>query len=153
MKIIKEILDYLIKNNKTISFAESITGGGLSYYFIKNKGASKVLKESFVVYSNDSKIKTLNLKKETIDTYSVVSKEVASEMVEGLWKKTSANLSVAITGNASGDSKILESHLGIIYNGSKFLYHLRYKNKKRERVLKSLIKRVYQEIFKILDIK
>ena len=46
--MIKKILDYLITNNKTISFAESCTGGNLSVSITKIPGASKVFNGSIV---------------------------------------------------------------------------------------------------------
>ena len=53
--VIHHIIEVLSKNQKRISFAESCTGGLLTYYFTKNNGASKILDGSLVTYSNDLK--------------------------------------------------------------------------------------------------
>lgn len=77
----------MFKNKKwQISLAESCTGGKIVATLVNAKGTSKVLSQSYVTYSCDAKIKILGVKKDTLDCYSVYSKEVAKEMVEGLQK-------------------------------------------------------------------
>ena len=71
--MIKKILDYLITNNKTISFAESCTGGNLSVTITKIPGASKVFNGSIVSYSKYSKEKIIGIEKNEIDIFSPVS--------------------------------------------------------------------------------
>jgi len=111
----KHVLNHLIKTNQTISFAESMTGGRLSYELVKFPGASKVYKEGYVLYSDEAKIKTLNIKQSDIDTYGVVSKEIAELMAKQLRELTSADFSVAITGYASGKENNL-AFISIIHN-------------------------------------
>ncbi len=99
------IVEKLQEKNYTISFAESCTGGLLSSTIVNVSGASDVLKESIVTYSEQSKQKRLHVKKETIDKYTVVSIEVVKEMVQGLKEMTNSNVSIAVSGYAgpSGD--------------------------------------------------
>ncbi len=99
-----EIVELLIKKNLTISFAESATGGLLASTIISVCGASNILKESYITYSNESKMKILNVKQETINKYSVYSKEVAEEMVNGLYNITLSDICVSITGIAESNS-------------------------------------------------
>ena len=56
----KELVELLKKNNYYISFAESITGGLCASSLISISGASDVLKESLITYSNEAKMKYLN---------------------------------------------------------------------------------------------
>ncbi len=57
------VIKMLKEQGKYISFAESCTGGMLASILVDVPGASHVLKESFITYSNDSKINRLNVKK------------------------------------------------------------------------------------------
>lgn len=99
--ISKSLLTKLIKNNKTIAFAESCTGGNVSIKFIENPDASKALICSLVTYSEESKVKELNVSAETLKKYTAVSEEVALEMLEGLKDKYYADYYAITTGYAS----------------------------------------------------
>ncbi len=93
----KEIVEYLIKNKKTISTMESCTGGGLVNEITNIPGASEVLKFSAVTYSNEYKIK-MGVNKEIIDKYTVYSMEVANEMSKVISLFTNSNYGIGITG-------------------------------------------------------
>ena len=75
----QEVVDALKKLGWKISFAESCTGGLCSAEVISISGASNVIGESYVTYSNESKEKILKVKPETIKKFDVVSKEVNPE--------------------------------------------------------------------------
>ena len=68
--MIKKIFDYLILKGKTISFAESCSGGNLSLSITKIVGASKVFKGSIVSYSTFSKEKVIGIERNEIDSFS-----------------------------------------------------------------------------------
>ena len=99
----KELVQLLKEKNYHISFAESITGGLCASTLINISGASDVIKESLIVYSNEAKIKYLNVNNETIKKYNVVSKEVAEEMANGLRNTSGSDICVATTGVAGPD--------------------------------------------------
>lgn len=94
------LVKMLKDNNMTISFAESCTGGLLVSKITQVPGASNVLNESYVTYSEEAKQRILIVKKETLDKYTVYSKEVAHEMVYGLKEISNANVCVSVTGIA-----------------------------------------------------
>jgi nicotinamide-nucleotide amidase len=94
------IIDFLLKSNKTISFAESCTGGALSKRIVLIPGASEIFQGSIVSYSNNSKINILNIKNEDIQKYSVVSEKVAKEMAVNAMKIFNSDYSISTTGNA-----------------------------------------------------
>ena len=102
-ELLINVVNKLKNSKKKISFAESITGGLCASTLIGISGASNVISESFVTYSNEAKMKYLNVKKETIDKYSVVSTEVAYEMAIGLHKLTGSDVCVSLTGLAGPD--------------------------------------------------
>ena len=69
---------------------------------INVSGASNVIKESYVTYSDDAKMKILGVTKSCLDEFSVYSKETANLMANGLFNITNSNVSVSITGLAGG---------------------------------------------------
>ncbi|MCR5741965.1 MAG: nicotinamide-nucleotide amidohydrolase family protein, partial [Gammaproteobacteria bacterium] len=111
------LIKRLIKDNISISFAESCTGGALVSALTKIAGVSKILEGSFITYSNEFKVKELGVKEETINEFGVVSAEVAHEMVEGLYNKTNAKLCISTTGNAGPTKGDLTKDLGDVYVG------------------------------------
>ena len=103
---IEEIVVEVLKNRKfKISFAESCTGGLLASTIINVNGASDVISESYVTYSNDVKNKILNVSFDTIDKYDVVSEEVVKEMALGLYDLTKSEVCISVSGYAGpGDN-------------------------------------------------
>ena len=93
----ENIVELLIKNNKTISTMESCTGGGIVNYITNIPNASKVIAFSAVTYSNEYKIK-MGVNKELIDKYSVYSMEVACDMAKTISEYTNSNYGVGVTG-------------------------------------------------------
>ena len=75
----KEIIDYLTKNNLTISTMESATGGYLASSITNIDGSSLVFKFGAVTYSNEFKIK-MGVNKDIIEKYTVYSMETAKEI-------------------------------------------------------------------------
>ena len=93
----QEVINVLTKLNKTIATMESCTGGGAVNAITNIEGASEILKFSAVTYSNEYKIK-MGVSSETIDKYSVYSKEVAREMAYNISKFANSNYGIGITG-------------------------------------------------------
>lgn len=107
------IIDRLRKDKKTLSVAESCTGGLLADSFVNVSGASEVFMEGVVTYSNEAKMERLGVKKETLEKFGAVSPETAREMVLGL--KTDAGISV--TGIAGPGGGTPEKPVGLVYMG------------------------------------
>lgn len=87
-----------------ITSAESCTGGKFAASITDIAGASEVLSSAYVTYSNESKIKELGVPAETIDTFGVVSPQVAEAMVEGALKRAGADIAVSVTGYAGPEA-------------------------------------------------
>lgn len=105
----------LTESNLTIATAESCTGGLIASKLVSYSGISKVFKEGFITYSNEAKIRTLGVKKETIDEFSEVSEEVVKEMAEGACKITGADIGVATTGIAGPSGGTDDKPVGLVY--------------------------------------
>lgn len=100
----KEIGKKLIQFKKTVSIAESLTGGLISSRLTSIPGSSNYFKGSIVAYDTLVKENVLKVNKNTILKYSVVSSEVAKEMALGVKKIFNTDYAIATTGNA-GPSK------------------------------------------------
>ena len=110
--MVNEIFNFLNRTNKTISFAESCTGGALSSSLTMIPGASKVFLGSIVSYSTYSKQKLLNIDKSDLDKYSPVSERIAITMAENVKKQFKSDYSISITGNAGPSTDGQKSNVG-----------------------------------------
>lgn len=108
-------INYLIKNNLTISTAESCTGGMVGAKLIGVAGVSKVYQEGIISYSNNAKMLRLGVNKDTLNKYGAVSEEVAKEMLLNL--KT--DVAISTTGIAGPDGGTKEKPVGLVYIGIK----------------------------------
>lgn len=116
----KDVVKNLIDRELTIATAESITGGLISKMVTDVYGSSRILKESFVVYSNDSKVSILGVDAGLIDKYGVVSKEVAKDMAVKLKMITGRDICISTTGNA-GPTVCDDKPVGRVYVGINYL--------------------------------
>ncbi len=113
----EEVLINLLRDrSEKVSTAESITGGLIASSIIDIPGASDVIDQAYVTYADEVKEKILNVSRETIKEYSVVSEEVLIQMLDGLYERTKANLCLATTGYAHTG----QVWIGIMYNGKKY---------------------------------
>ncbi len=90
----------LKQQNKTITCAESCTGGLISSMITEISGSSSIFKGSIVTYCNEIKEQELNVKKQTMIDFGVVSIEVVREMLQGVLKKFNSNFAMAVSGVA-----------------------------------------------------
>lgn len=104
----KYIIDELTKQKKTLSAAESLTGGLVLEKLTNTPGAGEVIKGGFVTYQTYQKEKILGISKELIEKYSVVSAEVAISMAEKTLTLTESDIAISLTGVAGPSS--LEGH-------------------------------------------
>ena len=107
----------LVENNLKIAVAESCTGGMVSASLINYPGISSVFMEGCVTYSNEAKMKSLGVKKETLDVYGAVSDKCAKEMACGVAARYNTNVGIATTGIAGPDGGTDEKPVGLVYFG------------------------------------
>ena len=117
MSLSKKIINKLIEKDISVSTAESCTGGLLAYSFVKNKDSSRVFKGGYITYSNEMKIKELEVKKVSLKKNGAVSYQVAKEMIEGLYKKNKTKICISTTGIAGPGGSTLSKPVGLIYIG------------------------------------
>ena len=111
------VASLLIEQNLSISVAESCSGGLLAGRLINYPGISKVFKEGFITYSNESKINTLGVDSKILSKYGAVSEEVAKQMAKGAADRAKSDIALSITGIAGPDGGTDEKPVGLVYIG------------------------------------
>jgi nicotinamide-nucleotide amidase len=101
--IINHIIVTLSHDEKKISFAESCTGGLLSYYFTQQNGASQILDGSLITYANELKDNWLAVSHDTLEEFGAVSQQVVEQMSQGVMDVSNADYAISISGIA-GDT-------------------------------------------------
>ena len=109
------VVRLLKKLGKTVATAESCTAGLVSARITDISGASTVFKMGVVAYSDAVKQMELNVKSETLETFSAVSAEVAQEMAIGIRLRSGADLGVSVTGVAGPNSDDRGNPVGLVY--------------------------------------
>ena len=150
-----KIVKLLTKKKLTVSFAESCTGGLLASSITSISGSSKVFNMGLVTYSNNAKVKLLQVPKKTITKYGAVSYETCLSMVKNLSKTSKSNISISITGVAGPNGGTKEKPVGLVYiglkKGSKIIVKQNYfKSKKRISIQKATVKQALKMILNIL---
>jgi nicotinamide-nucleotide amidase len=107
----------LIQNRKTISFAESCTGGKVASAITDIAGSSLYFKSSVVTYSNESKLKILGVKEETLKNFGGVSEETAKEMARGILNLSGTDYAFSVTGIAGPGGGSKDKPVGLVYVG------------------------------------
>ena len=118
-KLSQKIVRLLGKKKLKISFAESCTGGLLSSVITSISGSSKVFTLGLVAYSNQSKIKVLEIPKNTIRKYGAVSEQACLAMAKNVSKISKTNMSVSITGITGPGGGTKKKPVGLVYIGIK----------------------------------
>lgn len=144
----------LVKKGLMLASAESCTGGRFASRITSVPGASDYFSEGAVTYSNQSKIKRLGVKPQTLLKYGAVSAETAKEMAVGICRTSGADIGVAITGIAGpgGGTKgkpVGLVHIGICVNGAvetkKFTFGLD-RNLNQERAVKEALIWLWEKV-------
>ena len=112
----QEVLgNILSKNKKTISTAESCTGGAIASLITSVPGSSAYYQGSIVSYSYDIKETLLNVKKETLEKYGAVSEETVKEMLSGLLDQMKTDFGIAVSGIMGPDGGTAEKPVGTVW--------------------------------------
>ena len=119
---INKMIDFqkrLKEQNKTITCAESCTGGLIASKITSISGSSSIFKGSVVTYCNEIKEKELNVNKQTMINNGVVSIQVVEEMLNGVLKKFDASIAIAVSGIAGPGGGSINKPVGTVVIGIK----------------------------------
>lgn len=151
-----EEVTMLLKIKKlSIATAESCTGGAIAKELTTVEGASTYFKGSAVTYATESKIKLLGVLSKTIESYSVVSEQVAREMAIGARELFQTDLAVATTGNAGplkGDSgkEVGTVCIAIATNHEVLAFTFDF-GQPRSKVIEATVNKVWFLLYKLLS--
>ncbi|MDE7436198.1 MAG: CinA family protein [Lachnospiraceae bacterium] len=118
------VVDILKRNHLQIATAESCTGGLVAATLINAAGVSSVLEESYVTYSDGTKMKILGVSEDTLARYTAVSEETARQMVSGVCRVAGTDVGISVTGIAGPDGGSEEFPVGLVYIGWNIRGHI-----------------------------
>lgn len=152
MQIERELRRVFTEKKLTLALAESCTGGTMASMLTHQPGASDYFLGSFVVYSNELKQKALHVLAKTLQEKGAVSEEVVLEMLEGIFRQTSADWGVAVSGIAGPSGGIVDKPVGLVIvamgrrgkEPETLSLHLKGS---RERVIKNASERILEALF------
>ena len=150
----KLISNRLIKNNSTISLAESFTGGKIADSLVSIIGASTFFKGSLICYSTESKKNILKIDEDIIKKHTVVSSHVVESMAIKVKEMFSSDYGLATTGNAGPDKGDSDKEIGTVYIGiatPKEVYSFEFNfGNSRERVTLKSVNKSFELLLKEL---
>lgn len=101
--------------NKTLTTAESCTGGLIASGITSEAGSSRVFEAGFVTYSNEIKSSVLNVDVDTLAQQGAVSEKIVLEMAKGALAVSKADYAVAVSGIAGPDGGTEEKPVGTVW--------------------------------------
>lgn len=110
----RRVVDANRAAGRTITVAESCTGGLVSAAITEIPGASEIFTFGFVTYANEAKHALLKVSNDVIDTFGAVSVAVAWSMAQGALAAADADVAVAITGVAGPGGGSLKKPVGTV---------------------------------------
>lgn len=122
----------MFNKSMKISVVESCTGGLISSRLTDIAGSSAFIKENYITYSNDAKMRVLGVNQETLTKYGAVSEQCATEMAEGLFNKLNSDgatcdVVLATTGIAGPGGATDTKPVGLMFVAVKTKYSLKAK--------------------------
>lgn len=105
----------LRSKEKTISIAESCTGGLISHRLTNVSGSSAYFIAGLIAYSNRIKSDVLKVSRESLNRFGAVSPQVAEQMADGMRKLAGTDTSLAVTGIAGPSGGTKSKPVGLVY--------------------------------------
>lgn len=106
---------YLLKHNKTVSTAESCTGGGIAKAITDIPGSSAWFDLALITYSNAMKTKLLGVSSDVLHSCGAVSEAVVKAMHAGALSASGADVAVAVSGIAGPGGGSADKPVGTVF--------------------------------------
>ncbi len=110
-----KLIELLKITGKTLSTAESCTGGMIGAALTDIAGISEYYGYGVITYSNEAKMKLIGVDAENLKSFGAVSREVALDMSKGIQSLSGANIGVSSTGIAGPGGGTAEKPVGLVY--------------------------------------
>lgn len=107
--------ELLKENNRTLSTAESCTGGNVSKMLTSISGSSSFFNGSIVSYSNQSKSELLDVNEQNIEKYGAVSQQVVEQMAANVRLKFNSDFGISTSGIAGPSGGSTEKPVGTVW--------------------------------------
>ena len=107
----------LKEQGKTVTTAESCTGGWVAKVLTDISGSSDYFQRGFVTYSNEAKHQMIGVKDESLQQYGAVSQQVVTEMATGALQEACADFAVSVSGIAGLGGGSVEKPVGTVWFG------------------------------------
>lgn len=107
--------DLLRKKKKTLSTAESCTGGSVAARITSVSGSSEYFKGGIVAYSNEVKINLLHVSVDTLEKHGAVSEETVIEMAKGVMNALKTDCAISTSGIAGPGGGTKEKPVGTVW--------------------------------------
>lgn len=114
-ELAKEIVEEFKKKGLLLSTVESCTGGAVSAKIVDIPGASEVLMQGLVTYSNEAKHRLAGVRLDTLEKWGAVSEQTATEMAVGGNKSGGTDVCVSTTGIAGPGGGTPLKPVGLVY--------------------------------------
>jgi nicotinamide-nucleotide amidase len=149
----KRIFELFKSHKKTLSLAESCTGGKIASRIVNLSGASLYFKGGLIPYNNGAKESLLNITRGVIDKFSDVSEEVAKRMATEVRKKFNSDISLAVTGNAgplkgNNNEPIGKVFIAVSTENKSFVKEFNFGNH-RERIIERAVNKSFEILLKV----
>lgn len=112
---IKKLQEVLTKKGKTLAVAESLTGGAFSASLTAFSGASTYFLGGVVAYADGLKMGVLGVPALELEQKGAVSETVCQAMLEGVFRFSSGDYGLALTGIAGPDGGSPEKPVGTVW--------------------------------------
>jgi nicotinamide-nucleotide amidase len=113
--VVEALIRYLGKRGRTLTFAESCTGGRLAAAITSEPGASAILEGSWVTYANRIKEGWLGVRAETLERHGAVSEACVREMASGARRRIGADIALAVSGIAGPTGAVPGKPVGTVW--------------------------------------
>jgi nicotinamide-nucleotide amidase len=115
--LVQALIHYLGEEGRTLTFAESCTGGRLAAAITAHSGSSAILEGSWVTYANRIKRGWLGVRAETLERDGAVSEACVREMAAGAQQRVGADIAVAVSGIAGPTGAVPGKPVGTVWFG------------------------------------
>ena len=113
----KVVGNLLRKKNASVAIAESCTGGLIADLLTNISGSSDYFVFSAVTYSNQLKMKILDVSARTLTRYGAVSEQTAKEMARGVQQVADATYGLSVSGIAGPGGATDDKPVGTVCIG------------------------------------
>ena len=111
----EKVLARCVRNNWTLSVAESCTGGLLGGCLTAVPGSSAFFLGGVIAYANSVKSGILSVPEDTIRLKGAVSSETALAMARGVTRATGSDCGISVTGIAGPEGGTPDKPVGTVW--------------------------------------